>query len=265
MRSIDHSGRHGPKPPKRRTGSSFHRHNPSSSRRTVDALRPDRNEVAQPLDGQAWVHALPPLRELVDGAGPALLHRGLGVVIEPSPQLARHQAAPLVVGNVGPVPPRGQAVEVDEVRAPVRQCVSQLHQDAAALGMADERDRSPGRAVEHGERVTHVGVPAVQHRVLGVAVAALVPAHDAPSRIGEQRSEHVVGAGEVEPAVRQEQRWRVLRSPLPHRETQSVIRHPAMPRRTLRAGEGNDLIVVGHGPLSRGERVRSEPGVPAVS
>ena len=72
--------------------------------------------------------------------------------------------------------------------------------------------------VEHRQRVAHVGVPAVQHGVLGVAVAPLVPAHDPPAAVGQQRGEHVERAGEVETPVGEQDRGA---SSSPHSETDS--------------------------------------------
>ena len=60
--------------------------------------------------------------------------------------------------------------------------------------------------VEHRERVAHVGVPRVQLGMLAVAVAALVPGHDAPSAGCQLRREDVVGPSEVEAAVDEHER-----------------------------------------------------------
>ena len=74
-------------------------------------------------------------------------------------------------------------------------------------------DRVGRHRVEHRHRVPQVGLPVVERGVLGVAVAAVVPRHDAEPGVGQDRREHVEGAGEVHAAVGEEDRRRAPRRP----------------------------------------------------
>lgn len=53
--------------------------------------------------------------------------------------------------------------------------------------------------------------------MVAVAVTALIPTDDTPTRSGNQRREDVVRAGEVEPTMDEEQRWRSRVAPFVHR------------------------------------------------
>ena len=90
-------------------------------------------------------------------------------------------------------------------------------------------------------RVAEVGLPVVERGVLGVAVAAVVPRHDAPAGVGEQRREHVEGAGEVEAAVGEQERRRRLVAPLVHGDGQPVAVDGALPVGPPGAGIGDRL------------------------
>ena len=207
-RSNAHSGRHGPKPPNRIDGSSFHRQ-PSD-----DLAGPDRDEVAQPFDRQPRVHPAAAGGELVDRAGLALRAGGAAAMIEPARDVGHEHLGALVLGDVGDRPLRRDAVDVDEAAEPERFGVGELDHHRATLGVADRRHRcAPGDVVEHGGCVAEVGVPRVQVGVGAVAVAPMVPADHPPSGGGEERGEHVVGAGEVESAVREEEGWSVGLAP----------------------------------------------------
>ena len=153
-------------------------------------------------------------REAVERVGPAHLRARLLAMVEPARQLAREQARALVVGDVGRRPMRRDAVEVHEGAHAVGRRLDQVRPDRAALAVADQDQGIGPNRVEHGEHVAHVGVPAVELGVLGVAVAALVPRHHAKAGVREQRREHVEGAGEVEAAVGEQDRGRVGVAPL---------------------------------------------------
>ncbi len=100
------------------------------------------------------------------------------------------------------------------------------------------------RGVEHREQVPHVGVPGVERRVLGIAVAALIPRHDAVAPRGEERGEHVEGAREVEAAVGAHNHGRALVPPLGDGELHPIRFDAAPPCRALCARElgGGDLV-----------------------
>jgi hypothetical protein len=194
----------------------------------VVLARADRHQIAQPVEVETRVHALAARREVVDRAGPSLLRRRLGSVIEPAPQFGGQQPRALVVGDVGPTATGRQPVEVHEMRAAVRKRVGELHQDAAALRVADERDRPAGGGVENRERVADIGVPVVEHGVIRVAVTPLIPTHDAPAGRGEQRGEHIERPREVEATMGQEQWWRIGVAPLPHGQSGAAFAHPPL-------------------------------------
>ena len=183
---------------------------------------PDRHEVAQPLGRQPGVHAAAALGEGLDGAGLADGVGGAAPVVEPRGELTGEQPGAVVLGDVGPAAARRQAVEVDEVAHAVRERVGHVEQQAPALGVAEHGDGLAPDRVEHRQGVALVGLPAVQLGVVGVAVAALVPAHDAPPAVGHQGGERVVGAGEVEAAVGEQDRRGALVAPLVHGQAQAV-------------------------------------------
>jgi hypothetical protein len=133
-----------------------------------------------------------------------------------------------VLGNVGHAPAlAGEAVDVDQVADAVGARLGQLHQQAAALGVPDDGDRTGAEGVHHREGVAYVGVPRVQGGLGRVAVPPLVERDRAPAAFGEQRGEQVEGSCEVEAAVHEEDGRRVDVTPLVHRELQSVRRdHP---------------------------------------
>ena len=166
-------------------------------------------------------------------------------MLEPAGDLVGHHLRAGVLGDVGDPALVRDAVEVDEAGDAVRLGVGELDHHAAALGVPDDRDRPAGAdLVEHGDGVAQVGVPRVQRGTVAVAVAALVPADDPPAAGGEQRGEHVVGAGEVEAAVDGEQRRRIGIAPLVGGEADAAGVDAPLAVRRLGTGEGH--VVVGH-------------------
>ena len=111
----------------------------------------------------------------------------------------------VVVGDVGHRPLRRQAVEVDEVADPVGQGVGELHDEAAALRVADHRRRprrSCGRARRGGRGCrppTSTGRRGRCRR--GPAGPRPRPASPPSTSSGRQQ---VPGGGEVEAAVHAE-------------------------------------------------------------
>ena len=91
--------------------------------------------------------------------------------------------------------------------------------------------------------------------MIAVAVPAVVPPDDAPARVGEQRCEHIVGAGEVEAAVRDEQRRRGLVTPLVDRDAQAVGQDVAAAIGPPRTGEG----LLHEGATLLGRQQRGQP------
>ena len=137
---------------------------------------------------------------------------------------------------------RRQPVEVDEVAHPVRQRVGDLQHDAAALGVAQERDRTAvADGGEHRERRRARRVPAVELGPLRVAVASLVPADDPPAAVGQHRREHVEGPGEVEPAVCRQERRCVRITPLRHGDLQPGGVDDTAPIGPMRARIGDGI------------------------
>ena len=117
--------------------------------------------------------------------------------------------------------------------------------------------------IEHGHGVAQVGLDAVQGRPLGMAVAAVVPADDAPAAGGEQRGEHVERLREVEATVSEHHGRRRLVTPLDHRDghTVRVDRAPTVRANRSwerRIGRGGREIGGRHVGDSRGT---STPGV----
>ena len=144
-----------------------------------------------------------------------------------------------MLGDVGPVPPGREPVEVDHVGDEVRRDLGHLEHQPAALAVADHRQRPAADRVDHREGVADVRLPAVEVGPIGVAVAAVVPRHHPPALGGEQRREHVEGAGEVEPAVRQEHRWSVRVAPLDDGDADAVGVDAPEPVGAPSPGEGH--------------------------
>jgi hypothetical protein len=92
----------------------------------------------------------------------------------------------------------------------------------AALGVTDHGQGSLGDGVQDRDGVAYIGGPGVQRGMLGVAVPPLVPRHDPPASIRQQRSDDIERAGEVEPAVHQGERRCSGVAPLGHGEPYAV-------------------------------------------
>ncbi len=204
-RIIDHSGRHGPKPPKR-----------SDRRRASTAavgvlLGADRiaGSAASLSDRRGFIFCRRSA-QLVEGArlAPDLVG-GPVPVVEPGPHLA----------GMSLVPARGRRRRASCAGWAARRgspggCTRRGHgrRRAACTTLPPfewptNGDRPP-RSTESSTTV-RPGASASQlwrTGVLGVAVPRLVPAHDPPSGVGQLRGEHVVGPGEVKPAVGEQER-----------------------------------------------------------
>ncbi len=153
---------------------------------------------------------------------------------------------PFPVGDVGRVLAERDPIDVDELADAIRVRVSEMERDRAALGMADDGERGPvAHIIEDGDRIAHVGFPAVQGGVLAVSVSALVPAHGAPPGIGEQWREDVVRAGEIEPAVSEDDRRVVGVAPFVRRDQHAAGIDRPFPIGGSSAGVGHRRV--GHG------------------
>ena len=86
-------------------------------------------------------------------------------MVEPRPELAGEQARALVIGDVGPAAARRQAVEIDEMRAPMRQrlqdAVNRLLEPAAyqryRAAAASQENRAVFEIPEILERILERG------------------------------------------------------------------------------------------------------------
>jgi len=111
-----------------------------------------------------------------------------------------------VLGDVGDRPLGRDAVDVGERGEPERLCVGELYEQGATFRMPDRGHRTPtGHVVEHCGGVAQVCIPRVEVSVIAVAVTPMVPAHDPPPGVGEDRRERVERAREVESAVGEQQ------------------------------------------------------------
>ena len=119
----------------------------------------DRDDVAQPVERKTRVHAATALGELIERARTALRVDAATAMVEPRFEVLGEEPRAFVVGDVGREPLRWQPVEVREVADAMGHRLGELHHQAAALRVADDGHRRPRGAVEHGERVAHVGVP----------------------------------------------------------------------------------------------------------
>ena len=109
----------------------------------------DGDEVAQPLDREARVHAPAPLGQLVERARACAACRRAARRWSSQPvQLGGEELGALVVGDVGPAPPGRQAVEVDQVADAVRA----RPRPAAASGRRPWSGRPPGTARRRSSR-----------------------------------------------------------------------------------------------------------------
>ena len=133
-----HSGRHGPKPPKRIEASIFQRQ-PSGVLAGADG-----DEMAQPLEREARVH--PPRRRASSSIVPgcrarSALRRRWSSQPEISPATIRVRSCSATSGT------RrfdGQPVEVDQMAEAVRLGVGQLDHQRAALAVPDHRAPAAG-------------------------------------------------------------------------------------------------------------------------
>ena len=73
----------------------------------------------------------------------------------------------------------------------------------------------------------------VERAAFRIAVAALIPRHHAEAAGGEQRREYVVGAREIEAAVREQQRRRLLVAPLVNGDAEATRIHETPSSRRL--------------------------------
>ena len=195
--------------------------------------------------GQARVHAGPAAGQLVERARLALGGGHRAVVVEPATQLLGQELGPHVVGHVRRGTGCRQAVDVHQVADPVGEGLGDLQRDPATLRVPEDRQGLVADGVQDGQRVANVGVPGVQAGVLGVAVAPVVPGHDPPPAGGQHRREHVERAGEVEPAVGQQEGGRLLVAPLDDVDGQPVGAHGSLPVRAPRARVGHRPVVAG--------------------
>ena len=122
------------------------------------------------------------LGELVERARPALRVDAAAAMVEPARELLGEQPGALVVGDVGRRPLRRQPVEVDEVADAVRHRLGELHHQAAALRVADDRDGAGAGVSSTASASRTSASQRVEGGVVGVAVAPLVPRHDPPAR-----------------------------------------------------------------------------------
>ena len=197
---------------------------------------------------QAWVQPAAPPGQLVERAGLADDVRGRSPVVEPALQLGGQHAGAVVVGYVGHGAAGGQAVEVHEVAHPVRHAVGELHDEPAALRVADQWRGLVRRGVEHGEQIADVGVPRVQRGPVAVAVAALVPRHDSPPGLHDERRQQVPRGGEVEPAMDAQHRRCGGFAPLVHGQAEAVGIDPAGAVRAPGTGERGRRRLAAGGP-----------------
>ncbi len=125
--------------------------------------------------------------------------------------------------------------------------------------MPDDGNRLAADGVEYVERVAHVGVPGVEGGMLGIAVAALIPRDDAEAAGGEQWREDVVGAREIEAAVREQQRRCLLVAPLVDRDAEAARIHETQSNRRLGARIRDDFGMRCDGRLAHRARILGFP------
>ena len=176
-RSSDHSGRHGPKPPKRMAGSIFQRH-PSGVPAGADG-----DEVAQPLDRQARVHARPPAGPARRACPACAMARATRrrwssqPSSSPASMRVRSWSGTSGIGRRDGRPSRftsrltrcGQGVGELQLRPPP------LEWPTIGTGSVVTESSTV-------ERVADVGLPGVEGGVVAVAVAPLVPRRPPASR-----------------------------------------------------------------------------------
>ena len=123
-------------------------------------------------------------------------------MVEPPRDLVVHHLGSFMFGNVGDPSLVRDAVHVDEMCEAERLCIGQLCHQRAALGVSDNRKGlTRAYVIKDREGIAHVGIPRIQLGVLAVAVPSLIPAHYAPTTVGQLGGEQVEGACEVESAV----------------------------------------------------------------
>ena len=141
---------------------------------------------------------------------------GAAAVVEPAGQLLGEHRGALVFGDVGDVAAWTGCRRCSPATETERLRVGELDHQRAALRVPDGRHRvgRPATWSNTAQRVAEVGVPRVEVCVVAVAVTTMVPADDPPAGVGEHGGERVERPGEVESAVREQQRWGVGIAPL---------------------------------------------------
>ncbi len=95
--------------------------------------------------------------------------------------------------------------------------------------------------------VTHIGGPAVEMRVIGVAMTPGIPGGHPPTGIRDHRSEHIEGSRKIEAPVHHGNKRRFLVTPLVQRESETATHDMSGAIRGSGSGIGAHLVVVRHG------------------
>ena len=202
---------------------------------------PDRRQVEQPLRRQPRVHPGPPLGQLLERARLAVVRAPCAGGARASP---RRRCAIIFVRLCS-----ATSGTIDAYGTP-----SRLTNEAIRYGWASPSwiiippplecpTTGTGRPGLTWSNTAMASRRSASHEYsdgpVAVAVAALVPAHDAPAAGGQQRREHVVRAGEVEAAVHAQQRRRVGVAPLVRRQPDAVGVDAVLAVGRVGTGEGD--------------------------
>src|SRR5271167_1435411 len=118
----------------------------------------------------------------------------------------------------------------------------ELCKKSAPLRVTDHWHRPVAHGIEYGACVSHIRVPAVERRMFGIAVAAMVEGDDPPACLRQERGEYIEGTREVEPPMGEEDRARPLVAPFVDRDADARRVDESTAIGPARAGIGDGLF-----------------------